>query len=93
MEYGQDITAKNAPVLLAQADAMARVADVTKKRLKLFAEKTPIRDGNGKVWKPITSKGRESVCGVKKLRERMGKDAEDFISKGAPVASFRWVKE
>lgn len=93
MQWDEEITEANAANILMQAEAAAKFADVTKKRLKLYAEKTPILDGNGKQWKQIMGKGREGVMGVKKLREAMGEDAEKYISRGPAVGSFRWVNE
>ncbi len=91
MDDDTEITDDNAGIMLEQADRLARVADLTKKRLKLWAQDHPISDGNGKVWKGVQQRGRESVCGVKKLRETMGKDAEKYISRGYEITSYRWV--
>lgn len=93
MEDESRITQANAADLLQQAEAYVRVGELTKKRLKLFAAQTPISDGNGKVWKGIQKKGRESVIGVAKLRERMGEDAEDYINRGYETTSYQWVNE
>ena len=87
------VTEENAADMLIRADALVRVGKLAKERLKLYAAKTPISDGNGKVWKSVGSKGRESVMGAKKLRAAMGKEAERYIKRGAAVSSFRWVNE
>ncbi len=93
MMDGELVTEANAAEMLIQADMLVRVGKLAKERIKLYAAKHPVSDGNGKRWAQVNSKGRESVMGVKKLRARMGKDAEKYIKRGASIATFRWVNE
>jgi hypothetical protein len=88
------VTEDNAAEMLIHADMLNRVGKLAKERVKLYAAKHKVSDGNGKVWAQVNSKGRESVMGVKKLRAKMGdKEAAKYIKRGASIATFRWVNE
>lgn len=46
----------------------------------------------GKVWRPVTQKGRPSVS-VESLRDQLGEEvAAKFITRGAPFQRFTWTK-
>ncbi len=93
MMDGVLVTEDNAAEMLMQAEMLVRVGKLAKERIKLYAAKHVVSDGNGKRWAQVNSKGRESVMGVKKLRAVMGKDAEKYIKRGGSIATFRWVNE
>ena len=79
--------------LLQQLEEYKDTADALKEHLTEWASRNGgIRDGKGKAWMPCMQKGRESGLGAKKLREVMGEEAEQYIRRGAPFSSMRWVK-
>lgn len=89
----EEISAGNAEALLMLADAHIRFGELTKKRLQLYAEHTPITSEDGfKRWGKTMQKGRESVMGVKKLREKLGdEEANKLITKGVEFPRYTWT--
>lgn len=79
--------------LLLAAQNVAELCDKAIEHVKEAARRgIPIEDPEtGKVYRAVQCKGRESVT-PKSLREKMGEEAEQYISRGKPYDQFRWVK-
>lgn len=89
----EEIAPRNASMLLMQAEAHIRFGDLTKKRLKLYADRTPIISEDGfRSWGKTIMKGKESVPGVKKLRESLGEEeANKLITRGPDFPQYRFT--
>jgi hypothetical protein len=74
-------------------DRLAAVTKSAEENLKEWAVRNGgIRDGKGKVWKPVLCKGRTSVKNIDALVEAFP-GAEKFVNQGGTYEQFRWGKE
>lgn len=90
---GNKITKDNALWLLTSLKAYQDAAFVVETALKDYAAENPIVDPTtGKVWGPSIRRGRES-CRVKRLREMLGDEAEQYITRGKDYQVFEWRKQ
>lgn len=68
--------------------------DALRKHLVAWADANDgIRDGYGKVWRAVKTKGRESSLPPKRLREELGEVAEAYITRGADYYQHRWTND
>ncbi len=93
-EPGYVLTNDVASWLVHIVQRQEKVVAVAKKQLQEFARRQGgIKDPEtGKVWAPTEQQGRESVLSVKDLREQLGSEAEQYISRGKPFNRFMWRK-
>lgn len=83
----------NAADLLLTYQRYEDAAKVVASALKEFAVRNGgIRDGRGKVWKPVVCQGRESVS-VETVRKALGPEADKLITQGKPYERFSWVND
>lgn len=88
-----DLTDEKAADLLLTVQRAEDTIEQSKKHLKTFAVRNAgIRDGKGKVWRPVMVQGQARVS-VARVREVFGADAEKVISAGKPYERFDWVSE
>lgn len=86
------VTADNSLVALLLAQRAKDTAELVIANCKAVAQRHGgISDGK-KVWRPVIQQGRETVS-PKLLRDRMGEDAEQYISRGAEFSSYRWCNK
>lgn len=91
---GGELSAETALDALGMVKAMEDLAKQAKGHLQEWARRNGgIPDGNGKVYLPVMTQGRESVCSAKKLRQTLGDAAEMFVKRGKPFEQWRWVKK
>lgn len=90
---GKELTEENALEALLFTLAVQDLAKAARDTLETYVDRHgPIVDPErGKAWKPIQMPGRESVD-IKRLKEAMGEDADEFIRVGRPYQQFRWGK-
>lgn len=90
---GGQLTSENALKVLLAAEAALDVGKRAKDAVQAWvAQGNTLEDpSNGKVYKPVPCRGRESVS-VGDLRKELGPLAEKHIKRGASFMQHRWVK-
>lgn len=87
------LTPEHALELLNDAQRMIDTGEALKANLKAWADVNGgIRDGNGKVYRAVFSKGRKTVK-LKMLQLRYPEIAEELTETGAGFYSHRWVND
>lgn len=89
----EELTQEHANELLLLSKRAEDTVDAVKDILKHYArESGGIADGKGKVWAPVTSKGKTSLD-----RKALERDNPEIVQRytvlGQPYQTFRWVKE